>query len=297
VSIKPLIFGDGAKSDKPKIVQPKALDFADTPSTQLPSAKASAPLFLETGGQWIDGRLVDPVQYASTKATSHPKGVEILAFANPASPAIQQAIENFKHQYGDMYRAEGPRIDAQLRQLLPLTLDVVMNWGTKTLERMRDGSKEGMALIAQFTQSNGTEMMQKVTAAMQPATGLLARFKQQNLLVYEAPLAALCASLSLWIPSCTKTIGIAKKNHGDMLLKMATLSVVTDTVGAPTDNMLEQALHNRRITLQSGVMQADLLIKQLEDIHNQMVDQKMRIDQVINVTLSAYQAAKARSRP
>lgn len=238
---------------------------------------------------------IDPQTFRPTPVKPPAREAGKAMFGDSRSPATLQAIENIKKQYPDIYRAEATRIDVQLRQLLPLTLDVVMNWGTKTLERMRDGSKDGMALVGQFSQSNGNDMMQKVMEAMQPASGFLARFKQQDPGVYEAPLSALGASLSMWIPACSKAIGVAKKNHSDMLLKMTTLSTAADVAGTPTDNMLEQALHNRRITLQSGVMQAELVVKQLEDVYQQMVDQKMRIDQVINVTLPAYKAAKARS--
>lgn len=289
--VKPLVFDDKPIKQEPKPAgAPKPLDFGSSPPVAGPKPAAVAP----SRPQPLSfDNVVVPAKHQPKPPPPPPPAVKAM-FGDSRSPATVQAIANIKTQYPDLYKTEGSRIELQLSQLLPLTIDVVINWGAKTLERMRDGSRDGTALVQQFSTAGGNDMLSKVMEAMSPPSGLLARFRQQDPTTLEPNLSALVSSIQMWMPQCTKLLEVAKQNHQAMLVKMATLSTAADVAGTPADNMLAQAIHNRRISLQSGVMQAELIVKQLEDTYQQMINQKMQIDQVINVTLPAYKAAKAR---
>jgi len=112
--------------------------------------------------------------------------------------------------------------------------------------------------------------------------------------VYEAPLEVNKNAIPGWMQRCDQLITNTTKNHQDMLIKMTTFSVVADTVGEPPDHTLAMAMHNRRLMLQQGTMQAEMLTRQLKDTRSQMLQMQMQIDQLLNITMPAYRSAQAR---
>jgi hypothetical protein len=275
-------------------------------------------VFFDNGGQWVDGRLVvktDPKLMAP--APPPPAAPEALNFDNvkstprppaPATPkpVLQQvqapqlhgdALKALMASHPDIVRHEELRVIRQLQQLLPLQVAVVMDWGTKTMERMRQDSVHAANMIKTFTQAKGNDLIE---AAVNAATGVTKAGLWQRLtksavdpVSMEPQLAALQSQLGPWMKECDDRIVSAKKQSYDTLIKLATLSAVADSVGTITDNTLELAVNNRRTILQQGVLQSELIVKQLEDVRTQIIDQRMRIDQVLNVTLPAYKAALA----
>lgn len=106
-------------------------------------------------------------------------------------------------------------------------------------------------------------------------------------------IAVLMTSLDMWMKQCTTLLDKARTNLEESLVKMLSLSAVCDTVGEPPDQGLAQAMYNRRVMLQQGATQAELVVRQLESIKQQLIDQRMRADQILNVTIPAWKSAAA----
>jgi hypothetical protein len=172
-----------------------------------------------------------------------------------------------------------------------------MDWGTKTMERMRDDSKQAAAMIKLFTQAKGNELIE---TAVNATTGVQKGSLWERLTTkavdpinLEPQHAALHSQLGPWMKQCDERLASAKQHNYDTVVKLATLVAVADTVGTIADNTLDMAIGNRRTVLQQGVLQSELIVRQLEDVRTLIIDQRMRIDQVINVTLPAYKAARS----
>lgn len=293
---------------------PKALAFP-------PSApKPAPPVFFDNGGQWVDGKLVvatDPKLAAPTKAPAQmPKTlnfdnvkVPVRATAPAPKPVMKteacanpgihgDALKAMQAAYPDLVRQEELTVIRQLQQLLPLKINIVLDWGTKTMERMRDDTREATSLIKMFSDANGNDLLDRAVKAISGVKPkkFLDRLmsKADDPVSLEPALAALQSQLIPWMSQIDDRIASAKKHNAATVLKLATLAAVADSIDQITDNSLDLAINNRRMILQQGVTQSELTIRSLEDIRQQIIDQKMRIDQVLNVTLPAFKVARAR---
>jgi hypothetical protein len=232
-----------------------------------------------------------------------PKSVAPAPLSSKPSPAVStgihgDALKHLRTKHPDLVRQEELAIVRQLQQLLPLNIVVILDWGTKTMERMRDDTREATNFVTMFMQANGNDLIERAIDAIRGTTtkGFFDRLlsKTDDPVSLEPSLAALQAQLVPWMTQIDDRIVSAKKHNFSTMVKLATLAAVADTIDQITDNSLDLAINNRRMILQQGVTQSELTIKSLEDIRQQIIDQKMRIDQVLNITLPAYKAARSR---
>lgn len=284
---KPLVF-DKVVAPVPAAAKPaggpKPLSFPPSQKPVVkPPAAVVAPLRFDN--------VVVPVK---TKASPQPK-----AIGSPVPPTIHAgAIAAFRTTYPDLFRQEELKVIRQIQQLLPLKVEVILDWGTMTLERMRDISTEATAFVTQFVQADGNDLIKRAIDGLNGAqsSGLLSKLfsRAPDPISIEPSLVVLQTQLSPWLKRCDELIATAQDRAGDVAIKLASLSSVADSIDQITDNTIDQAVTNRRLILQQGSMQASFTVQSLRDIRGQIIDQKMRVDQVLTVTLPAYKAAKAR---
>lgn len=260
--VKPLVFAESPQPAK-KDNGPKPLSFS------VAHAPATPPV--------------------STKPAAEPKPL----FGESRSPLTVDALRVIETNSAELFRKHKPRFELQVSQLLPVKIETIMSWGSKTMERMRIASTEAAKLTSEFVTMDGTKMLDAAVKSVQPSTGFLGRFTQQKPTDYEPQIAVLMTSLDMWMKQCTSLLDKARTNLEESLIKMLSLSAVYDTVGEPSDQGLAQALYNRRVMLQQGATQAELVVRQLESINQQMIDQRMRSDQILNVTIPAWKSAAA----
>ena len=275
---KPLVFAETAAPVK-VASGPKPLAFPE-PAAKQPPAQHST------------GRLDFPT---TAPKVEHPKPADPkLLFGEARSPISGDTLKYIQTNFADLFREHRQKFELQVSQLLPIKLETVMEWGSKTMERMRETSNTAAALTADFSAADGTKLLDEAVKAVQNySPGLLSRFKQKPT-DYEPRLSVLQSSLSGWMAKCGSLLKAARENHQAVLVKMLSLSAVYEVAGEPPDQMLAQTLHNRRVMMQQGATQSELVMKQLEAMYQQMVDQHQRVDQVLNVTLPAWKNAVAR---
>lgn len=203
------------------------------------------------------------------------------------------ALRLIEAKYAELFRDHKPKFELQVSQLLPVKLDTIVSWGGKTLERMRSSSNDATKLISEFVAMDCTKTLDAAIKSVQPPTGLLGRFKQQNPTDFEPQISVMITSLDMWLAQCLSIRDKARINLVEMLVKMLSLSAVCDTIGDPPDQSLAQSMYQRRVMLQQGTTQAELVVKQLDSTYQQMVDLRMRADQIMNVTIPAWKSAAA----
>lgn len=274
--VKALVFAEAPQPIK-KESGPKPLSFPSTPNSQVTQQPATKPLSFPAAA---------PVQQ---RPAATPKPL----FGEGTSPLSVDAIKVIQQKSPDLFASHKQKFELYVSRLLPIKLEMVMDWGSKTMERSRLASNDAAKLTAEFVSFDGLKILDAALKAVQPATGLLGKFKQQKPTDFEPQIAVLMSSLSTWMQTCNTLIDRAKQNLEDMLLKSVSLSSVCETVGDPADQTLAQTMHNRRVMLQQGATQAELVLRQLESIYQQMVDQRMRADQMLNVTIPAWKNAAA----
>jgi uncharacterized protein YoxC len=281
---KPLSFDKVVLPPAKPVGSPKPLSFPPVVNSQPTGKFEAKAVSFENVTVPVK---VKPVQYV-------PKSIDTVA----TSPIHGDALARFRTAYPDLFRQEELSITRQIQQLLPLKVEVILDWGTKTMERARDSSTDATAFVTMFVQAGGNDLLKQAIDGINGVhpTGLVDRFfsKSFDPITTEPRLLVLHSHLSPWLKQCDELIKTTKDRANDVAIKLATLSAVADSIDQITDNTLDQAVSNRRMILQQGSMQAELSVRSLEDIRRQIIDQKMRIDQVLNVTLPAYKAAHAR---
>lgn len=214
------------------------------------------------------------------------------------SPIANDALKAFVAAHPVLFRQEELKITRQIQQLLPLRLEVVMDWGTKTMERLRDDTAEATLLMTAFANARGNDLIESTMNAItgKAPSGLLNKLKALTAdpTNNEPALAVLQSQLTPWMHQCDQRITSAKAHQYDMTIKSATLAAVADSIDVITDNDIDRAVHQRRQILAQGAMNAELTVKQLEDQRRQIIDLKLRLDGLLNTTLPAYKQAKAR---
>lgn len=276
--VKALVFAEAPQPVK-KESGPKPLSF---PSTSTSSTQ-TAP----------QPPVVKPVSFPAAAQQQRPVANPKPLFGESTSPLSVDAIKTIQQKSPDLFAAHKQKFELYVSRLLPIKLEMVMDWGSKTMERSRIAANEAAKLTSEFVSFDGLKILDAALKSVQPATGLLGKFKQQKPTDFEPQIAVLMTSLSTWMQTCNTLIDRAKQNLEDVLLKSVSLASVCETVGDPADQILAQTMHNRRVMLQQGATQAELVLRQLESIYQQMVDQRMRADQMLNVTIPAWKNAAA----
>lgn len=276
--VKALVFAEAPQPVK-KESGPKPLSF---PSTSTSSTQ-TAP----------QPPVVKPVSFPAAAQQQRPVANPKPLFGESASPLSADAIKTIQQKSPDLFAAHKQKFELYVSRLLPIKLEIVMDWGSKTMERSRIAANEAAKLTSEFVSFDGLKILDAALKSVQPATGLLGKFKRQKPTDFEPQIAVLMTSLSTWMQTCNTLIARAKQNLEDVLLKSVSLASVCETVGDPADQILAQTMHNRRVMLQQGATQAELVLRQLESIYQQMVDQRMRADQMLNVTIPAWKNAAA----
>lgn len=243
---------------------------------------------------------VGPLSFDHLPPFPSPAVSRAAAATRVQAPEIHSdALKYLRASHPEVVGQDELRIIRQLQQLMPLQLNTVMDWGAKTMDRLRQDSALAAAVIKAFTQARGTELIEAAVlacTAVPKKTGFFDRFKgdPQTPTSLEPQLTVLRSQLGPWMIECDQRISTAKVQHRDILTKFATLVSVANTIGTISDNTLDMAVNNRRTVLQQGSMQAALVIQQLEDVRTLIINQRMQLDQVLDVTLPAYKTAASR---
>jgi hypothetical protein len=77
-------------------------------------------------------------------------------------------------------------------------------------------------------------------------------------------------------------------------LNVVALSSVCSVVTI-TDVALDSAAQNRRVILQQAAQQYKLLTLQMESVQQQLVEQLANVDQVLTITIPAFEVSNSRN--
>jgi len=233
-----------------------------------------------------------PIEFTAPTITKPAAHVPQAAFGVTEHPAYAQIIAKIKSDHAQIYAANEFKIKNGVTTLLPLKVETILDWGQKAMERVRDASNEATRMSRLFSNAEGNELCEKALEATR-ATGAARFFRiAADPLKFRPQLAALQSSLTTWLPQCNTLIDSAKAAHNKLMSLLVVMNVTADIVGTSDDLDVDRVLTQRRTMITQSTMQADLTVKQLEQLRDQIINQRMQIDQLVNVTLPAYEAAK-----
>lgn len=223
-------------------------------------------------------------------------------FADAKSPSdqslIKSAIQYVQTNYGDLGETT-ERIERQIRQILPLKTDVLMGWGATALSENGSNASRCAQAVKEYTELRSNELIEAALKAAQYVPenqSLLEKVfssKQTNLLYYKPRLVVMQTQLKTALPNIESLLEQSSKLHGRLMLCVASLAAAVQVSGTINDATLDRITQERRTILTQAANQAKLVNLQLTQTKGLIADQLSRLDQMINVTIPAFELANA----
>jgi hypothetical protein len=252
-----------------------------------------------------DKKVAKPLSFDNIP-TPVPKAKPVTSIAAPKSlfesddnqSVVKAAIKYVQETFTSL-NCSYDRIERQIRQLTPLTLEVLMSWGANALTENGSLCSESAKLVKEFSDMNSTELMTAALKAAQQvpeSQSFVSRLmggKAPTLLNFKPRLQVLqpqLTSMSVTIDKLIKSTGEMEKR---LLLNVAALAAICEVVGQPSDEALDRSMHERRTVLGQAANQAKLVNLQLVQIRTLVSDQTSRLVQLLNVTIPAFEMANA----
>lgn len=258
-------------SDK-KENNPKPLDFSSTVPPKRATSHTPAPIMPSAGQSIFDS--------AAKNA--------------PTPEIVRVAIAKFQSINNELYQKNSAYCNTQMQLLLPLKIDTVLNWGSKTMDKMNLVNKEANRVIDTVAQTNCNAITSDLVKKMTPSSFKLFNSLKSKIIdttASEATLKGFTALFTSLIVKCDSLKTDLEYHYSQVTLKLLNLTALTDALGVIPDNALENAVYKRKILLQQGAVQCQMLLHQLNDTKNLMIDQTHVINQLITITLPAFKSA------
>lgn len=190
-------------------------------------------------------------------------------------------------------------IEAKAKRLIPWSYDVVSTWADNALR----GSSEVTSAVAkkmkEYSDLKTADLLDSALeeARFVPKTGILARFrqKQTSILTFKPNLQLCKANLSEILVAFDTALSLIQSEHSRLQVSLISLVAVIEVKGLPSDRSLEPVVSARRVLLQQAVQQANLLILQLTEISKAISSQLATINNLLYVTIPAFEVANASS--
>lgn len=247
---------------------PKALDFGSIPSQAKPPApvKASGPV--QTRASFIDPSDSDVPHVLKLMETANP-----TLFCDPTRRM---------------------KAEVQVKQLLPLTINVVLTWGDKPLSFLASQTTSVTNLVREISNMRAYELIEEAQKALVATPTLFQRLKgEDHVLLFKPKLAVIRSNIGRWLSEADRLINDATRTETQMTTCMATFGAVLTFLGQIPDNSLEMASNQRRMTLQQAAMQAQSLVLQVDQQRKSLYTLKNALDAFLDVQLPAYETAKS----
>lgn len=198
-----------------------------------------------------------------------------------------------QQSFADVYRKEKDRIEVQLKQLLPLTVEKVIHWGDKPLGYIAKNSAETTNLIREVSAAGAMQVLEDAMKSIGQAPSLMSRLlSRSETLAYKPKLLAIQSNMQRWIDETNRLLLLMKKTENQLSVAMVTFASVAIHHGNIPDQMLDVTVNQRRGTLQQATMQAQMLVNQLESQFANLMTTKNTLDHFLSVTLPAYEGAR-----
>jgi hypothetical protein len=231
--------------------------------------------------------LVFPDEPAKPPSKSVPRS--IFDVENKYEQHIQRAI-NYATDNFQTLRADFPSIERQIRQLFPIRIDVIGLWGSSALDQESQLTSEIAILIKQQSSMGANEALEDVTRCLSKRESFMDKFFARNVSVesLRPRLKILKQQIEQLLPRYKNFIEQANKSETRLLIHLSSLVAALDAAGQLNDDLARVSADRRNI-LQQAAVQAKLALLQLSESRKILVSQVARIDQLLTITLPAYE--------
>ncbi|KWU17926.1 hypothetical protein AS149_14730 [Burkholderia cenocepacia] len=214
------------------------------------------------------------------------------------APAVLQAMEIARRQYGELVSRNEPRFRRKLEQLMLWDLATVTQWGTDEADRQGDIAARVATQVRDFSILNASEQLEKIVKNATMPLSKLDKFLgvERNIDGSRVELDGIRAALTAMRPGVVELATEQSETCDELLLLVGALAIAVEVFGEPKDRTTAQALDQRRRSLQMSLQQAQKLKESLEGMKGLIVRLCGDISHAVTVTLTNAKLVQAQSR-
>lgn len=215
-----------------------------------------------------------------------------------AAPQIAAALELAKKEYGDLVARNEARFKRKLEQLIGWDLEVIRQWGIETAAKQGDLATRAADHVRDFSALNAGEKLERVLQEVLQPLGRLEKLfgVERNIDARKLELEGTQGALTRLQPLTEELAAEQGPVADELLLLVGALSVAVTVFGVPQGASEEQALDQRRRSLQMSLQQAQKLKETLDNMLGMIVRLCGDFSHALNVTLTNAKLAQLQSR-
>jgi hypothetical protein len=243
----------------------------------------------------VEQRKIKEIQFSSapiiTKSVA--TAIPVTSLIKPSCENVHVAWNQLKSDAPQIYGTDGSESLTVLERLFPLKLTVLLEWGTKELERSSATQKKATQLISTITDMKVNEYITDLQGKLKPSSNkFFNKIKTSvvSVIPIKSTLTVYSQQMIASIPQCDQFNVDVQNNFNELAVRFYCLQSVSKTIGVISDNTLDTTMSNRLRLLQQAMLQTQLTIQQLSDLKNHMCSMTNIIDTFINVTIPAFEA-------
>ncbi len=271
------------------IQKPGHLQFDDS-APQPVTHRAPAPIDF---GQAAPEAGTQPPREQSTRHNATHR--EPAPLFSDGGIAIAPAMAHARSAFPELAQSEERSIEARLRQLLPWKHEIVSTWGGKVLDENAAITTSAAQLINRFSDYAINELAEKATAvARRGESNLLTRlFLRNQLISYKPALTVAKAQLMQLLKDCGDHLVSVAPINLQLRINLVALIAAYDGLAKPAENAVDATINARRVLLQQAIYQAELTESQLQELKQQMAALLTTVEQLLTITIPAFEIADA----
>lgn len=277
----PLDFSGIKKKEDPPSPAAKPLDFGRVNRPSLPQPAPVAPT-----------KLALPVRTPTQTNTLPIAKVLPVVSTQPGSLAAE-AFKEAIRLFPEIAKANESKIDVHLKQLLPMKVEVVIDWGDKHATTASKVASDVAAVVRQVSDYKLPELLADATQSITSTQSFFQKLVSHDVVSYKPRLVAARINLVNWLLQLNGFYEAALEAQNKVNVYQVSLSAAVAFVGVIADNTLDRVCHQRQMFLQQVSQQATFTVAQVKDQLDNLYAIKAGLDQLLDVTIPAYQNAKA----
>lgn len=278
--------------------EPRALVFPDaSPQPTKIASDATLRASLEPKGFKEPQPLVFSAATPSVKVslTAEPKAL----FKQDDHPLLSTVVEHCKAKTPKQTAVSLDTLQRMARELLPVTVEVVENYGQRNLMRGQQNTLAATQLSLDYSKHNIAQALEAALKAASANPGLLGRWKSMMHGGVQGHVARLQIVRQQQVQFLSQIRDLRPLLLADaqrLALRNLTLSAVLEVTKPTPASSIAVALEKRLRLLTAAVTQANLALSQLKLQEDTVTLQMAECDRLLSVTLSAQQLAQAVNR-
>ncbi len=226
------------------------------------------------------------IQYSKNKNPKQPKSL----FDNASVSNTEMALKYIETNYSEAI-IDKEKLKRQIKQLFPLNIETILSWGGNTVELLGENTDKISKLSLAITSTNLSECIEETVEFINKKQGFSFFSKQIDLNQNKINLAKYKQELSqalLDLDPKEKELDYAEKRIQTNYLSLLGVRETNNV----QDDLIKNAIINRTQLLQGCIQQIRLNQMKIKQVKQFIIDRIQRIDQLLQVTIPAFEATK-----